>query len=264
MTQAQSGESASTAAPDAAATPAAGGAAATVAPFTRTGEFAAGLKAVVPMLIGAIPFGLIYGVLAIKAGIPPLLAIAISFIVFAGSAQFMITQLVTVGTPGALIVVSVAIINLRHALYSAALADKLNGLNLPWKALLAYLLTDEAYAAVIRRFESEASPRTRHWFLFGAGFGLWFVWQLACIAGVLLGAQIPSHWSLDFAGSITFIAIVVPLLHGRAAWGAMLAAGVVSVVAFALPYKLAIIAAALAGMAAGLLLDTAPREDGAP
>ena len=234
------------------------------APFTRTGEFAAGIKAVVPMLIGAIPFGLIYGVLASKAGIPPLLAIAIASIVFAGSAQFMITQLVTVGTPGALIVLSVAIINLRHALYSAALAGKLKELNRPWKALLAYLLTDEAYAAVIRRFESAASPSTRHWFLFGAGFGLWFVWQLACIAGVLLGAQIPSHWSLDFAGSLTFIAIVVPLLHGRAAWGALLAAGVVSVAAFALPYKLAIIAAALSGMAAGMLLDTPPREDDAP
>ena len=216
------------------------------------------------MLIGAIPFGLIYGVLAIQAGIAPLLAIAIASVVFAGSAQFMITQLVAVGTPGALIVLSVAIINLRHALYSAALADQLKALNLPWKALLSYLLTDEAYAAVIRRFESDASPGTRHWFLFGAGFGLWLVWQLSCIAGVLLGGQIPAHWSLDFAGSLTFIAIVVPLLHGRAAWGAMLVAGVVSVAAFALPYKLAIIAAALAGMAVGLLLDTPSREDGVP
>ena len=81
MTRAQSGESASTAAPEAAAAPAAEAAAATVTPFTRIGEFAAGIKAVVPMLIGAIPFGLIYGVLAIKAGIPPLLAIAIASVV---------------------------------------------------------------------------------------------------------------------------------------------------------------------------------------
>ena len=229
--------------------------------FTRRSEFTAGLSAVLPMLIGAIPFGLIYGVLAIKAGIEPWLAVAISSIVFAGSAQFMITQLVTAATPGALIVLSVAIINLRHALYSAALADRLKALSLPWKGLLAYLLTDEAYAAVIQRFESDASPHTRHWFLFGAGFGLWFVWQLACIGGVLLGGQIPAHWSLDFAGSLTFIAIVVPLLTGRAAWGAMLVAGIVSIAAFALPYRLAIIAAALAGMAAGMLLDTASDQD---
>ena len=232
--------------------------------FTRSSEFKAGLAAVLPMLIGAIPFGLIYGVLAIKAGIDPWLAIAIASIVFAGSAQFMITQLVAAATPGALIVLSVAIINLRHALYSAALADQLKALSLRWKSLLAYLLTDEAYAAVIRRFESDVSPETRHWFLFGAGFGLWCTWQLACIAGVLLGGQIPAGWSLDFAGTLTFIAIVVPLLLGRAAWGAMLVAGIVSIAAFALPYKLAILAAALAGMAAGMLLDTTAQEDKTP
>lgn len=232
---------------------------------TPRSEFVAGLAAVAPMLAGAIPFGLIYGVLAIQAGLSPLLAIAISSIVFAGSAQFMMTQLVAAGTPGALIVLSVAVINLRHALYSAALADKLRALSVPWKSLLAYLLTDEAYAAVIRRFESDSSPATRHWFLLGAGFGLWIVWQAACVAGVFLGGQIPTHWSLDFAGTLTFIAIVVPLLNDRAAWAAMLVAGVVSVAAFALPYKLAIIAAALAGMAAGVLLDKrSAAHDGPP
>lgn len=207
------------------------------------------------MLAGAIPFGLIYGVLAVKAGISPLLAIAISSIVFAGSAQFMITQLVAAATPGPLIVLSVAIINLRHALYSAALAGRLKPLSAPWKALLAYLLTDEAFAAVIRRFDDPEDTQFRHWFLLGAGFGLWFVWQLSSIAGVLLGAQIPAQWSLDFAGTLTFIAIVVPLLRDRAAWATMTVAGVVSVAAFGLPFKLAIIAAAISGMLAGVVFS---------
>ena len=218
-------------------------------------EFSAGLTAVVPMLVGAIPFGLIYGVLAIQAGIPPSLALAISCIVFAGSAQFMLTQLVAAGTPGALMVLSIGIVNLRHALYSAALAKALAHLPLRWKMLLAYLLTDEAYATVLRRFESDASPATRHWYLLGAGFGLWFTWQLSCAAGIALGGQIPASWSLDFAGTLTFIAIVVPLLRDRAVWAAMVVAGAVSVGAFALPFKLAIVAAALSGMAAGVLVE---------
>lgn len=213
------------------------------------------MAAVLPMLVGVVPFGLIYGVLAVKAGIPPLLSVAIALIVFAGSAQFMITQLVAVATPGWLIVFSVFIINLRHALYSGALAGGLKHLSLPWKGLLAYLLTDEAYAAVLRRFADDHRPESRHWFLFGAGFGLWATWQLSCIAGVLLGGQIPASWSLDFAGSLTFIAIVVPLLRDRAAWAAMTVAGVVALAGSALPYKLAIIAAALAGMAAGVLVE---------
>jgi 4-azaleucine resistance transporter AzlC len=216
---------------------------------------AAGLVAVTPMLLGAIPFGLIYGALAVQAGIPPVLAIAISSIVFAGSAQFMITKLVAAATPGLLIVLSVAVINLRHALYSAAIAEKLAHLPARWRVLLAYLLTDEAYASAVRRLDSNAHPQTRHWFLFGCGFGLWFTWQLACIAGVLLGGRIPAAWSLDFAGTLTFIAIVVPLLKDRASAGAMLVAGVISIIAFALPHKLFIIVAALAGMAAGVLLE---------
>jgi len=218
-------------------------------------EFASGLVTVTPMLLGAVPFGLIYGALAVQAGISPLLAIAISSIVFAGSAQFMITKLVAASTPGLLIVLSVGVINLRHALYSAAVAEKLAHLPARWKMLLAYLLTDEAYAAAVRRLESDTNAAQRHWFLFGCGFGLWFTWQLACIAGVVLGGRIPQAWSLDFAGTLTFIAIVVPLLKDRASTASMVVAGVVAVACFALPHKLFIIVAALAGMAAGVLLE---------
>lgn len=220
--------------------------------------------AVTPMLLGAIPFGLIYGALAIKAGIPPLLAIAISSIVFAGSAQFLITKLVAAATPGALMVLAVGVINLRHALYSAALAEKLAHLPLRWKALLAYLLTDEAYATAVRRMDDEREREVRHWYLLGAGFGLWSTWQAACIVGVVLGGRIPAAWSLDFAGTLTFIAIVVPLLRDRASLGAMFTAGIVSIVAFALPHKLFIVIAALAGMAAGVLLERMARPAQTP
>ena len=232
---------------------------------SRAAELRAGLLAVASLALGSIPFGLIYGVLAVKAGIPPVLAIAIPAIVFAGSAQFMITQLVGAGTPAALIVVSVLTINLRHALYSAALAAPLAHLGRGWRALLAYLLTDEAYAASIQRFAESDGGAYRHWFLLGSGLGLWCLWQISCIAGVVLGGAVPAHWSLEFAGTLTFIAIVVPMLRDRAAWGAMAVAGLVAVAANNLPYKLAIVAAALAGMAAACAIELsrpAARGDG--
>ncbi len=227
------------------------------APRSRRGEMRAGLMAVTPLALGSIPFGLIYGVLAIKAGLSPALAIAVASLVFAGSAQFMITQLVATGTPSLLIVGSVMTINLRHALYSAALARQLAHLSVGWKALLAYLLTDEAYAASLKRFGEADAADNRHWFLLGSGFGLWCVWQMSCIAGVALGGRIPAAWSLEFAGTLTFIAIVVPLLRDRPAWAAMATAALVAVAAHALPYKLAIIAAALAGMLAGVAVERA-------
>lgn len=221
-------------------------------------EFGAGIAAVAPLAAGSVPFGLIYGVVAIQAGIPPTLAIAIAGIVFAGSAQFMITQLVAAGSPPLVVVGSVLTINLRHALYSAALARALAPLPQRWKVLLAYLLTDEAYAAAHRRFAEDERSATRHWFLLGCGLGLWFPWQIACIAGVSLGSTIPAAWSLDFAATLTFIAIVVPLLVDRAALAAMIAAGATALALHHIPYKLAIVAAALAGIAAGVALDRSP------
>ena len=229
----------------------------------RRTELRAGLLAVAPLALGSIPFGLIYGVLAINAGFTPALAIAVASIVFAGSAQFMLTQLVAAGTPPLVVVGSVMTINLRHALYSAALARHLAHLGPGWKALLAYLLTDEAYAASLKRFTEADAGDHRHWFLLGSGFGLWCVWQLSCIAGVMLGGRIPAAWSLEFAGTLTFIAIVVPLLRDRPAFAAMGAAGVLAVTAHALPYKLAIVAAAVTGMLAGFAVEracTPPRE----
>jgi hypothetical protein len=102
-----------------------------------------------PILLGVAPFGVIYGVVALQSGIPPLAAMAMSSIVFAGSAQFLLAQLVGAGAPLLLSAGAVGLVNLRHALYSASVAPMLAHLPRRWKILLAYLLTDEAYAAAI-------------------------------------------------------------------------------------------------------------------
>jgi 4-azaleucine resistance transporter AzlC len=215
-------------------------------------EFFAGVRAELPLLVGVIPFGLIFGVLGLAAGLPAWAVIAMSSVVFGGSSQVVFAQLWGVHVPPAVITATVGVVNLRHVLYSASVAQYLNALPLRWKCLLAYLLTDEAYAAAIRRLgEGPANPH-RHWFLFGTGITLWTGWQLSTIAGVLVGAQIPSAWGLDFSIALTFIALVAPALHRRSE---IVSAGVAAVVAIAaqgMPHKLWIIAAACAGMAAGV------------
>ena len=102
---------------------------------TSPHEFWAGVRAVVPLLVGVFPFGMIYGALAQAAGIPPVQAQAMSAIVFAGSSQFVTTQLVGADAPGLVIVLTIAIINLRHALYSASVAPYLKQLPMRWKGL---------------------------------------------------------------------------------------------------------------------------------
>ncbi|MDP2823340.1 MAG: AzlC family ABC transporter permease [Sulfuritalea sp.] len=225
--------------------------------MNRTQAFSLGLRSVMPLLLGVAPFGVIYGVVALQSGIPPLAAMAMSSIVFAGSAQFLLAQLVGAGAPLLLTAGAVGLVNLRHALYSASVAPVLAHLPRRWKILLAYLLTDEAYAAAIPHLLADAphsrSSRT-HWILFGSGLGLWTGWQLATLAGVIVGAQLPSNLGLDFALPLTFIAIVVPMIDSRALFVAALAAGAVAVALAALPYKVGLFIAALAGLVVGAAL----------
>lgn len=218
-------------------------------------QFWAGVRAEIPLLIGVFPFGMIYGALALNAGLSVSASQMMSSIVFAGSAQFVTTQLIHESAPGFVIVLTIAVVNLRHMLYSASLAPYLASLSTRWKTLLAYLLTDEAYAPTIIKFERDGSLPHGHWFLFGAGLALWTNWQISTALGIFLGTAIPESWSLDFALPLTFIAMVVPVLKGRPYIAAALSAGMTALAAYSLPYKLGLILAALVGIAVGTYLE---------
>ena len=216
-------------------------------------QFLAGSRDEMAILLGVIPFGMIYGALALQAGLSAAEAQSMSWIVFAGSAQFMMVQLFSGDAPGMVIVLITVVMNLRHALYSASLAPYLSYVARPARTALAYLLTDEAYAVSISRFLRVDGGVQRHWYFFGAGLTLWSAWQLSTAAGIFLGARIPSNWPLDFAIPLTFIALLVPNLKDRPSVAAALAAGLTAALANGLPFKLGLLAAALVGIAAGML-----------
>jgi 4-azaleucine resistance transporter AzlC len=218
-------------------------------------QFWAGVRAELPLLLGVVPFGLIYGITALSAGMPPLAAQATSMIVFAGAAQFVVAQLFAAGAPGLVIVATVFVVNLRHMLYSASLAPHLAALPLRWRAGLAYLLTDEAYAASITHYDELPTAVHKGWHLFGSGLALWISWQISTAIGVFLGASVPSEWPLDFALPLTFISLVAPTVRDRPALAATLAAGVTVLLALDLPFKLGLIVAALVGMVVGVAVD---------
>lgn len=228
--------------------------------MTRRFYFWAGVRAEVPLLVGVFPFGLIFGALALDAGLSKAAAQAMSSIVFAGSSQFIAAQLLRDAVPGTVIILTIAVVNLRHALYSASIAPYLAERSTPWKILLSYLLTDEAYAPSAVHFETAGVTRFSHWFLLGAGFALWFTWQFSTACGIFLGARLPATWSLDFALPVTFIAMVVPVLRTRPAAAAAVGAGLVSLLAYGLPYKLGLILSALTGIAVGVALEKVGRK----
>jgi 4-azaleucine resistance transporter AzlC len=209
---------------------------------------------------------MIYGVLALSAGIPPFPAQAMSAVIFAGSSQILVTQLVHTAAPWSVIVLTVVIVNLRHALYSASIAPYFQKLRPAWKLLLSYLLTDEAYAVSIVHFQEvgtqnggEESNNT-HWYFLGAGLALLSSWQISTAAGIFLGSIVPENWSLDFTLALTFIALVVPNLKDGASLVAALTAGFVALLVFGLPYKLGLILAGFVGILGGMAYDAWHRK----
>lgn len=222
---------------------------------TPTQQFWLGVREELPILLGVVPFGMIYGILALDAGLSPLDAQAMSSVIFAGSAQFMTARLVGAVTPGMIVILTGFVINLRHALYSASIAPYTKHLPLKWKAALAYLLTDEAYAVSIVHYQRKGDLTHKHWHLLGSGLTLWSSWQLSTAVGIFLGAQIPASWELDFFLPLTFIALVVPGLRDVAGFITAAVASLCALIFFGLPLKLGLILSAFIGIAAGLWSD---------
>ena len=223
-------------------------------------EFFQGVKGELPILVGVIPFGMIYGILALGAGLSEVEAQAMSVVVFAGSAQFMLVQLLGAGTPALVMILTGFVINLRHALYSASVAPHIKKLSPLWKTILAYLLTDEAYAVAITRYYKRDASTLKHWYFLGAGLALWSSWQISTAVGVFLGAQFPASWPLDFTLALTFIALVVPALKDRPSVLAAVSAGAVALLTAGLPYKLNLIVAAIVGIVVGLWSEGGENE----
>jgi 4-azaleucine resistance transporter AzlC len=198
-----------------------------------------------------------YGAYAIESDVPAGLTQAMSSVVFAGTSQFVGVQLIAGGVPGTMIVLATLLVNLRHLLYSASLAPHVDHLGARWRWLLAYLLTDEAFATSLSRYRLGDGSRHKHWYLFGAGLALWVTWQITTASGIFLGAAVPDSWSLDFALPLTFLALLMPVLTSRPALAAALVAGVVAVLGFDWPYGVALIAATVLGLSAGVALDRA-------
>ncbi|HEX8733285.1 MAG TPA: AzlC family ABC transporter permease [Ktedonobacterales bacterium] len=220
--------------------------------------FLDGARATIPLLPGTAPFGLIYGATAVSAHMPAWLAQVMSVIVFAGSAQFAVVLLVAGGASAVALVLTAATLNLRHLLYSASLGPGLREAPRGWRLLLSYVLVDEVYGVVVGKMLA-LPMRARLRYMLGSGLTLWVAWQVSTFIGIVVGAQIPAGWSLDFAATLTFIALLVPLLHDRATIGAALAAAVVAALAIGAPLRLGLALAALAGIVVGMLLDRRPR-----
>ena len=216
-------------------------------------EFWKGVLAQLPVQLGVIPFGLVFGVLGIASGLTATQTILMSSIIFGGASQVVFAQLWSSGTSPIITGGSVAIINMRHIIYSANVSFYISSLPLRWRIILGYLLTDEAFAVSFQEFENK--NKFAHYHLLGGGLTLWVFWQISTVIGVFLGANIPPHLNLEFAIPLTFIAVILPTLKSLAQISTAVTASIIAIFGQYLPYGLWIIVASISGMFVGGLIS---------
>ncbi|MGO3345458.1 MAG: AzlC family ABC transporter permease [Marinomonas sp.] len=228
-------------------------------------EMRRGAVASIPMIMGGIPFGVLFGSLASNYGLSPWFAIAMSSIVFAGSAQFVAIGLISIHAPLWVIVSTTFIVNLRHLLYAADMVKYVKHLPMKLRIVMGFGLIDETYAAVRPLYGNGViNINSGHRTYIGSFLSFYLMWNITTVLGVLSGELIPgmSEWGLEFAMVATFISIITPYLKTAPFWFAMISAAVVSVILVDLPNNLGLLVSAVIAVCVGYFSDLAMNGSG--
>ncbi|WP_255150784.1 AzlC family ABC transporter permease [Halorarius halobius] len=221
--------------------------------MTRRADFLEGVRTVAPVLVGVVPFGLVAGAAAVAAGLAPVQAVGLSVVVFAGASQLAAIDLLGSGAPLAVVVATVLVVNLRMTMYSASIAPHFEELTARLRTLVAYLLTDQAYALSVTRFRGREVSRVA--FYLGTAVPLWLVWQVCTVLGVVVGANVPGWLPLGFAVPLTFLALLVPTIEDAPTGAAAAVGGGTATLGAGIPFELGLMLGATLGIVAGLAVE---------
>jgi len=229
----------------------------------RLTEFLAGSRSTIPLLVGTTPFAIIFGTLAEPNGLSAIGAVMMSIFVFAGASQFIALGLLAAHTSLPIIIATTFILNFRHILYSANLVAKVKHLPQYWRAILAFGLTDETFAAINSRYQ-QPDLTNAHWFYLGSFLTMYINWNIFTYVGLTLGNIFPQmqNWGLDFAISVTFLGMIIPYLSNRPIVVAVIVSAILAITGYGLPHKLGLLLASFSGICVGFsLLALAQRKN---
>ena len=218
--------------------------------------FTKGVLDVLPLLIPVFPFGLIIGVIGIELGFSPIMVYVSSLIVFSGSAQIVLFQLISGGASPIVTLTSVGVTNSRHFLYGAVLSEYLEDLSTSWKAFLSYFLVDQSFALSHRFFKENSSLKNKHFYLLGSGSTLWLVWQISSLFGIFLGSIVPEELGLAFAIPLTFLSLIIHEFRKPDHLLVIFVSGTLATLFYDIPFKAYIIlATSIALVVATILIN---------
>jgi len=224
--------------------------------------FRQGVLAVIPTLIPTAIWGLVAGIAMVRSGLTENMALTMTLLVFAGTAQLTALPLIASGAPLWLIFAAGFVVNLRFVIAGAALHPYFRMLSWPRRFALGYFTTDMAFVFFLTRFGDAKKRGTvaQRGFFAGANTLGWLIWQASSIAGIFAGAAVPTAWPLEFVAVLALMTVLLPLVKTRPILVATLVAGVVGWVGQSLPLRLGMIAAIIAGVIAGMCTERWPEK----
>ena len=216
--------------------------------------FLKGVIDVSPLMIPVVPFGLIFGILAIDIGFSPLATMGMSLIIFGGASQIVLLQLFSGGASSFVIISSVGAVNSRHLLYGAVISEHVSDLKLIWKIIISYFLIDQAFARSNEYFK-ENQNKNKYFHLIGGGVTCWVIWQSTTFLGIILGTAIPEKLGLSFAIPLTFLALLVNDFRKIINIIIIIISGLIATFGYNyIPYKAYVIVAALTGLLTAMII----------
>lgn len=215
----------------------------------------AGVRDTLTVVPSYLPFALVCGVASVNAGLTTGAALAMPALVFGGSSQAVVTQFIQSSASIWVAILSGCVVNLRMAVYSAAMAPKLRGLSTARRMAAAFFLVDNTFALMQKR--SDANPHDAHLLAYYAGLSsmVWPFWVVFCTIGIFAGSIVPTAWQLDFAIPLSFIAICATAVRSLPTGASAIVGGMASLLLFDLPLKLGLVVACLIGLVAGQLAE---------
>jgi 4-azaleucine resistance transporter AzlC len=222
---------------------------------TSKSRWLTGVTQAVPIVMGYVPIGIAFGVLAQKAGISTLNTVLMSLLVFAGSSQLIAVGLFAAGVPALSIILTTFIVNLRHTLMSAALSPFLKRWRKAKLAAFAYQLTDETFAVHAARFASAGANKAE---AFATNVTAQAAWIFGGWLGTVLGQAITDVKSLalDYVLPAMFIALMVLQIKDRVQVGVAIVTGALSVILLLMGVgQWNVIAATLIGATIGVVFE---------
>lgn len=228
--------------------------------IARDPAFRDGIRDMSGVSLGIAAWALVTGVAMVKSGMTVSMALLMSFVVYAGSAQLAVLPLMVAGAPLWVVWFTAICVNLRFVILSSLWRSYFAHLARRHRLAISYFSGDVIFVAFLKRYpEARRSPEQLPYF-WGAAATNWVVWQGFSVAGILLADQVPLTWGLGFAGVLALLGVLYSMLNDRTTWIATGVAAAVAVAAYALPLKLNILAAIVAAVAVGLLLENTERH----